>query len=460
MKRSFNAPTVLNLELTEVCNVKCTHCYNYWRDESMGEISLDIEKFNKIIDKAVEAKVFHVILTGGEPMAKYPLLIHGLRKLAENDISFSCNSNLMLARKDRCKELAEVGLDHILTSLPSCDPQLNDLIMGKPGSFEKIIEGIKNAIEAGIRISVNMVLNEATVSTVYKTAELVSKLGCQKLFVTRTVPPSYIEDKSKMLLSPELTKKGLDEAIRARDDFGIMIGSLVSYPLCFLGDLDKYKDFFGRGCPGQSGHVASINANGNVHACTHEAVSHGNVFEKSLSDIYKSKSMSEWRNDYHYDGCKGCRYIDICESGCRMTSLGIDGKHSGRDPLYVGPDAFTKHFSIEKEMLENDLWKNEDEKIFLLPYRIRFRKETDFYLLNARWSNTMPVDNDLAEILLKLQDKQTLFSLKDVGLKYIKEIQNLYYKDFITIEDSLYRENEITEYQNKMSGLSVNLDAL
>ena len=41
------------------------------------------------------------------------------------------------------------------------------------------------------------------------------------------VPPTYIEDKSKMLLSPELTKKGLDQAIKAKNDFGIMIGSLV-----------------------------------------------------------------------------------------------------------------------------------------------------------------------------------------------------------------------------------------
>ena len=70
-----------------------------------------------------------------------------------------------------------------------------------------------------------------------------------------------------MLLSPELTKKGLDQAIKAKNDFGIMIGSLVSYPLCFLQDLEKYKDFVGR-MPGQSGHIGSINADGNVHACT------------------------------------------------------------------------------------------------------------------------------------------------------------------------------------------------
>ena len=39
------------------------------------------------------------------------------------------------------------------------------------------------------------------------------------------------------------TKQALDQAIKARDDFGLMIGTLVSYPICFLGDLEKYKDY-------------------------------------------------------------------------------------------------------------------------------------------------------------------------------------------------------------------------
>ena len=39
--RIFNAPTVVNLEVTELCNAKCRHCYNPWREESMGVNSFD-----------------------------------------------------------------------------------------------------------------------------------------------------------------------------------------------------------------------------------------------------------------------------------------------------------------------------------------------------------------------------------------------------------------------------------
>ena len=49
-KKLFSAPTTVNLELTELA-IKCRHCYNPWRDETMGEISLDEIKLNLLIKK-------------------------------------------------------------------------------------------------------------------------------------------------------------------------------------------------------------------------------------------------------------------------------------------------------------------------------------------------------------------------------------------------------------------------
>ena len=456
MKRKFSGPTVVNLELTEVCNVKCTHCYNFWRDESIGQNSLDTKRLDTIIDRIVEAGVFHVVLTGGEPMAMFPLLLHGFKRLKENNISFSCNSNLMLAREDRCKQLSELGLDHILTSLPSCDPDTNDLIMGKPGSYEKIMKGIENARKYGIRISVNMVVTKATYKDVYDTAKLVAKKGCQKLFVTRMVPPTYTHGKVDLSTLPnhEETKIALDQAIKARDEFGIMIGSLVSYPLCFLGDLEKYSDFVGRGCPGQSGHIMSINATGNTHSCAHEATGYGNVFDKPIKEIYKNPEMEKWRTQYHYDGCSGCDYLDVCESGCRMTSLGINGRHDGKDPLYMGPHVFEKHFKlVENANIKNDILKGMN---FYVPERLRFRKEDGFYLVNARWANTMPVNEKVGEFLIKYQESGNSFKYLDFGEENIDLLASLLFKDFLESDD----KNNVDEDDRSFKGLSINLDAL
>ena len=52
----------------------------------MGEISLSEIKLNLLVKKLVEAEVFHVILTGGEPMSNFDVMIKAIKKLTENKI--------------------------------------------------------------------------------------------------------------------------------------------------------------------------------------------------------------------------------------------------------------------------------------------------------------------------------------------------------------------------------------
>ena len=102
--------------MTEACNVKCRHCSNPWRDEQAGKFNLDNKKIDFLIEEFVKNKVFHVILSGGEPLAKFNELCYALEKLVKNNISTSLNSNLMLATPEKMKKLKEIGLDHVLTS--------------------------------------------------------------------------------------------------------------------------------------------------------------------------------------------------------------------------------------------------------------------------------------------------------------------------------------------------------
>ena len=196
----------------------------------------------------------------------------------------------------------------------------------------------------------------------------------------------------------------------------------------------------------------SINATGDTHSCTHEAKGYGSVFDRPIAEIYQQKEMKKWRTSYHFDGCKGCDYIDVCESGCRMTAQAYTGEHSGKDPLYLGPHVFEKHVKLVEDDGFSTKIKNGME--FFAPNRLRFRKEDGFYLVNARWANTMPLDNEIAEFLIKYKKSGESFTLKDFGVDKIDLLANLYYKDYI-IDKS---EQDIGE--RALKGLSLNLDAL
>jgi radical SAM protein with 4Fe4S-binding SPASM domain len=250
-------------------------------------------------------------------------------------------------------------------------------------------------------------------------------------------------------------KDALDAALQAKADFGIQVGSLVSYPLCFLGDLEKYADFVGRGCPSQSGHRMSINATGDIHACVHEDEGYGNVFESPLAEIYQTR-MRKWHDQrFYYEGCQGCEYIEVCESGCSMMALGHYGSHKEKDPFFVGPQGITKHFKItDNTEILNAI---ESGIRFSVPKRLRLRKEDGFYLLSIRWANVISVPTDIAEFLISRQYSGESFALKDIGEDHRDFLAGLFFKDAL---ESCDEEGTIQTQPGNPAGLGVNIENL
>lgn len=421
-KKIYSAPTTINLEMTEACNVKCRHCYNPWREEHAGKFNLDGKKIDYLIDEFVKNKVFHVILSGGEPLAKFNDLCYALEKLVANNISTSLNSNLMLATPEKMKKLKDIGLDHVLTSWFSYFPTETDYITTYKGSYKKIVDGIKTTVAAGIRVSANTIVTQLNHETIYKSGKFLNSLGVTQFFAHRVIPPAYDrkDEKKQHSAKIEVAKQSLDELLKLKKEFGMSVGTLINYPLCMIGDLEKYQDFVGRGCPTQQGHRFNINSNGETHGCVMEDKNYGNVYEVGLKEAYKKTAA--WRNEsYLFEGCKGCHYIDVCQSGCRMDAYAASGKMDGRDPLMPGKEFIVKPFKFKNFSFVNELVEK-GAKI-TVPKTIRWRKENGFWLMNIRWANTIEITNQEAEFFLKKQKESSEFTYKD--FKDIGSIERL-----------------------------------
>lgn len=287
---------------------------------------MSIETLDRIIDQLIDCRVFNVVLTGGEPFSNFEVLLHGVKRLTEAGILVSCNSNLTLADKDKLKKLKDAGLPHILTSLASFDPEMNDKVFNKKGSFIKVVRSIRQAVEIGIKISVNTVISKHSKDHVYKTGALAHALGASNLFLTRVVPSTSCpgEVAKEFVLDPGEYIPALDDAIRLRDETGMTIGSLIQYPVCFLKDVVKYSDFVGRGC--QAGKkMVCINADGETHGCFHERESYGNVLKIGLRSVWQN--LLKWRDGTLVPSeCKECKWLRWCEGGCRVYAEALDKK--------------------------------------------------------------------------------------------------------------------------------------
>ena len=471
MHRIYRAPTVIDLEVTDVCNEKCRHCLNFDRDASMGSATLTKDQLDHIIDEVLEAEVFHVILSGGESFVNFDVLEYGIRRLTDANVSTSVCSNLSIKanRVERLKRLRDAGLDHILTSLISHDPATCDYMVNAVGAFERIVTGIQDCISNDIRVSANMVVMQRNKDHVFDTAKLAHELGCQKIFGTRMVAPNYEgidfenldEGHDLHVLAKAEVLHCLDQLVQARDETGIMVGTLVSYPLCLLGDMEKYSDFVGRGCPTQRGHRMSILPGGDLLACAHiNELRYGNIFEGGLKKSYAEQY--EWHDgSYHNPECAVCDYRFVCESGCRVDAHAYTGKMNGRDPLMVGPiqDGVingdkTKPFVPFSLMQDEDLLERIAQNVpFKVSKRLRFRQEDGFHLMSIRWANIIEIEDDVAGFLKRYQESGELFTVEEFGRSRIYLLADYFLKDVIEAEDK--QLNAIREKNITHVGLSI-----
>jgi radical SAM protein with 4Fe4S-binding SPASM domain len=297
-----------------------------------------------------------------------------------------------------------------------------------------------------------MIVSKANRDHVYETGKLVAELGCQKLFATRTVPPERAVNprQSSFHMEREETLAMLEQLLRVKQDFGLMIGTLVSYPLCLLDDLERFSDLVGRGCPAQSGHAMNISATGQCTPCVHQSNSNGNIFSEDIRTIYAR--MRAWHNgSYTHAACAGCPYLGICRSGCRSSANAYTGSLAGPDSLMIGPHHFSKHFELVQDRKINE--RIREGARLRVPERLRYRKEEGFYLLNIRWANTITCPESVAEKLIARIGGEP-FTVAEIGWENAEILAQLYWKDALESPDL-----EMTGSRDKL-GLSASIPAI
>ena len=191
------------------CNQQCVHCYAAGQELS-GEDELTTAQWKQIIDKCRRAGIPQITFTGGEPTMREDLI-----DLIDHSQWFitRLNTNGRKLSKDYCEKLKKASLDSMQITFYSHDEAIHNKLVGAPG-YNDTVNGIKNALEAGLNISINTPL--CTLNKDYdKTLEFLHDLGvlyvtCSGLIVTGNAEG---EDSKKMQLSKDEIKSILKKAV-------------------------------------------------------------------------------------------------------------------------------------------------------------------------------------------------------------------------------------------------------
>ena len=132
------------------CNQKCLHCYA--AGQPMGESrELTTAEWKDVLARLRAANIPQVTFTGGEPTLRDDLV--ELVDAAQWFVT-RLNTNGRLLTPQLCRALAEASLDSVQGTLYAADAEAHNALVGAPG-FDETVRGIRNAVDAGLIVSVN-----------------------------------------------------------------------------------------------------------------------------------------------------------------------------------------------------------------------------------------------------------------------------------------------------------------
>lgn len=320
---NIKAPTIVELTITGKCNHKCLHCYNPWRTEVERELSnktLTREQIDYIFEECKKNEVFHIVLSGGEPITEFETTMYALKKFSEGGFSVALNSNLSLLNYSHIEQLKACSINFLLTSLPSSNKEICTEII-QVNTFNKIVEGIELCIKNGINVGVNTVINKKNINTVFETAQYLASLGINSFFASIAIPPYYDLENSDYQLSDDDIKELGDILVRITDVLKMKVSTVTPLPLCVLKDVYYYRNITTKSCTGGITHC-TISNNGDITACSHEDRPYGNIFNEGLKESWKK--MEIWRNGDNLNyNCASCDYLKICGGECRVLTKSL-----------------------------------------------------------------------------------------------------------------------------------------
>mgnify|MGYP000869883028 CR=1 FL=1 len=295
------------VEITDICNLKCVHCYNEAKCNH-GNI-MALEDFKYIIDELEKNNIRKVQLIGGEPFILGRRIFEYLNYLLGKFDFVEIFTNGTLVENDFIPYFAENKIKFAL-SVYSNLADNHDKVTQRKGAWNKTNQTIRKLNAANIKYRIcNVLMKNIQLgnnnSSLYK-------LNPNKDVVRLTGRANF------SLLTPELIKKRLITSKCFRYPINKkMIRRFINGHNCFSSKI-------------------YVSVHSEVYPCVMERrVSHGNLKHHTLKEILNDKIMKLTKDCI--DECKNCEYRYVCHD-CRPDS---NGNKFLSKPWYCTYDPYT-----------------------------------------------------------------------------------------------------------------------
>ncbi|MFW6014328.1 MAG: radical SAM protein [Candidatus Nanoarchaeia archaeon] len=228
----------LLLEFGYECNNNCRFCYaeqHRWRKKKSSQ------QFKKDLEKARE-RCDSVVIVGGEPTIRRDIIsiVRYAKQLGYKNIFFESNGR-MFYYEEFVKKIHEAGLKQPVVSIHSHKKELHDWLTRAEGSFEQVVQGVKNLQKYFPEVHTNTVITKQNYQDMPKIADFIINLGIKKADFLFMSPEGY-GWKNFTRLAPKLTE--IEPYVGPTIQKGInskrCLIKMRYLPLCYIGSYDAY----------------------------------------------------------------------------------------------------------------------------------------------------------------------------------------------------------------------------
>jgi radical SAM protein with 4Fe4S-binding SPASM domain len=308
----FSAPTYVYLQVSRECGGCSLDCY-----ASPDGNSLTLKEAKSIVDMVAEAKVFFMLIDGGEP-----LLWDHIGELVSHIRSKRMLAAVVSGGEDISKAEALKKADLSMIQFPIEGPEeYHDKIRGE-GMFQKTLEGIKTFCDLKIPTHVGTVVSPSNLCYLEEISDIVSPFPIKIHRILRYIHPTEY-------LTPEQCIDALSRVYALAEN-----GSPITPTNCYT--FVKQTPYVNRmdvtrfqGCVGGKT-TAVITCEGYVVPCPHfaskkaaEAIGAPSLWETDMRTIWREWDfLKEFRRGLK--ACQTCEDLLLC-GGCRAAAYHVTG---------------------------------------------------------------------------------------------------------------------------------------
>lgn len=212
-----NLPICGAIEITNKCNMRCTHCY-VPREMKSKPKELTTKEIFQIVNQVAEAGCLWLLITGGEPLLRKDFL-QIYDDIKGKGILITLFTNGTLITPKIADHLAKKPPFSVEISLYGATKETYEKVTRIPGSYEKCLRGIKLLKAKGLTLKLKTMGLKSNLGEIKAMQKMAKELGLPFRF-DPLINPSLdgaVEPLKERLSSSEVIQLEKDDKERSRE---------------------------------------------------------------------------------------------------------------------------------------------------------------------------------------------------------------------------------------------------